>query len=86
MTVLEDIQENTSEFNIKYHLEEFVGRAMLAVFMVEENQKQMEKLMKMEIDPFMRTIVIGHAFDEIARAYLSEPTGGSDEEDEESEE
>lgn len=86
MKILEDIQRNTSEFNIKFHLQEFVGMAMMMVFMVEENRKKMEDLMKMEFEPAdFKATVIGHAFEELASMYLSEPIG-SDEEDEESEE
>lgn len=79
MNVLEDIQRNTSEFNIKFHMMEFVGRAIVQVFMSEENRKQIEELMKIETKPYdLKAFMIGQAFREMADLYLSTPMESED--------
>ena len=80
MTILEDIQKNTSEFNIKFHLQEFVGRAIVQVFMFEENRKLIEDLMKMETKPYdLKAFIIGQTFREMADLYLAAPMESEDE-------
>ena len=71
MTNLESIQENTSEFNISFHLRQCIAEAMMQVFLFKPNKDKMEEAMKVKTEPFdVRDILIANMFHDIVNAYL----------------
>lgn len=79
MTVLEDIQNNVSEFNIAFHLQEIIGAAMVATFDDEDNRKAVEAATKIKTSPQdLRAFIIGNMFREFVQGYLKEPFDGEE--------
>ena len=81
MTRLKDIQNNTNEFNINFHIGQAIAHSMLIVFLHEENRKKVEfiaeELKKSSNDSakFMAVAIIQHMFSDIVKQFLAEETG-----------
>lgn len=71
-----DIQHNTSDFNITFHMKQVIATSMLTVFLIPENKKRMEELVGIELSPFeLKEVMIGNLFSDIVNEYLSKPMG-----------
>lgn len=79
MTNLESIQENTSEFNISFHLRQSIAEAMMQVFLFEPNRKKVEETLKIKTEPYdVRDVILANMFNDIVKAYLSASFDGED--------
>ena len=71
MTNLEDIQKNTSEFNIEFHMKMMIAEAMEQTFLFQDNLEAIEDALKVKTSPYnLRSIVIGNMFSEVIKHYL----------------
>lgn len=79
MTILEDIQSNTSEFNITFHMQEVIGAAIFHVFSDKLNREAIEGVMQTKTTPFeMRPFLIGIMFNDFVKDYLAGAFDGGD--------
>ena len=71
MTNLQSIQENTSEFNISFHLQNIIGEAMMQVFLLEDNKAKIEEVLKIKTSPEdFRAFIIAQMFRDFVKDYL----------------
>lgn len=79
MTNLEDIQKNTSEFNIEFHMKMMIAEAIEQTFLFQDNLEAIEDALKVKTSPYnLRSIVIGNMFSEVIKHYLGSSFDGEE--------
>lgn len=77
MTNLENIQKESTEFNINFHMRNIIGKAIIASFM-EENRKNIEGVIKSVSPAWASEITISHMFKDFVKAYLDTSFDGEE--------